>query len=268
MDPKELEKLAQLSLDGELDLSEASELEAELAASPVNRSLYDSERCRLTRLKAKVKATAETAPEGLKSQLQIALKQEQQRSRGLPWNRGVAVTVFVASALVLSWSYSAPCPYTEDVVRQHGQNPPPEIGPISDPSHAVSVSGVQRFLTTHLDYPVKLPPFDSPDLGLRLMGARLTTINASQAAYVMYDDAGARISCFAFPRADIGGNMLAPEEDSGETLRVGQHRRYNVVSWDAGPLTYALVSDVDQAELRRLARKARSKAPSKAAGAR
>jgi anti-sigma factor RsiW len=114
---------------------------------------------------------------------------------------------------------------------------------------------VSRFLSAHLEYPVELPRFDEERSNVRLVGARLASIANRDAAYVMYDQRGARISLFAYPKP----RRFAPppgfgeREAHGRTLQVGTHRGYNVVTWLSGNTVYALVSEVDHDRLVELA---------------
>jgi anti-sigma factor RsiW len=91
---------------------------------------------------------------------------------------------------------------------------------------------------------------------VQLVGGRLSNIKNRDAAYIMYDDRGARISLFAYP---TDGNRVSVPSDFQErqignrSMMGGKHRGYNVVAWESGDVLYSLVSEVDPTELVQLA---------------
>lgn len=145
----------------------------------------------------------------------------------------------------------------DETVARHSSNHPPEIRAGSLTEAQAREAKVRRFLSKNLRYPVSVPNLER-DASVKLVGARLSNLRDRDAAIVMYDHRGARVSLFAVPTSDFGSPegferlRVGPRE-----LLVGQRRGYNVVSWREGSLMYSLVSNVDSGELVRLVSMAR-----------
>lgn len=247
MNAEEIERLAELSADGELDPREDAQLQAELARSAESREVFEGHLFAQAALRDKLQASAGGCPEHLGAQIHAQLGRAERSRGGLPWARAIPISLAVGLLFVLSFYTSESCPFTEAAVRAHSLAPPPEVRAFGEPEN------VQRFLSAHLDYPVVLPELPPAPDGPRLLGARLVTLAGRQAAYLIYEQGGARVSCFVSPRQHLGGGLLRAEVAAGKQLRVGQLNRYQVVSWDRGPLSYELVSDLDAQELVHLA---------------
>ena len=84
---------------------------------------------------------------------------------------------------------------------------------------------------------------------LRLLGGSLGYVLDRKAAVISYALRRHHVTLLAFQREGLPGTGTAP---AGPPLRLGR-RGFNVAFWGAGDLAYALVSDVDPAELGRLA---------------
>lgn len=249
MDAQELERLAALSVDGELDPREDAELQQLLAGDPRCRALFEAQLRNQEALRDKLQAADCTCccPDDLATRIHTQLSREARGRAGLPWRRALPATLAVALLAVLVLASSGTCPYTDRVVRAHSLSPPAEVRALDGPSE------VQRFLDRNLRFQVTLPRLPPAPRGPRLVGARLLTLTEAPAAYLIYDQGGARVSCFVFSRRPFGAGVLTQTQVGGRDLRVGRMHRYNVVSWDDAELTYVLVSDVDLEELQQLA---------------
>lgn len=250
MNCPEVERIAELSLDGETDPTEQVELDAHLSACPTCRERYSVRSAYQSQLREKLRASSDElqAPMALRSQVCTTLRIEEGSRPGRLGSSGRAVAACLAVATVgglsLSFTKSSPGLSPEESVVKHSKNLPPEITTRGD-----EVDKVHRFFRRNLRYPINVPR--PRQRSVRLVGARLSNISNRDAAYVMYDDRGARISLFAYPNV---GRLAPPRHFKRRRVRgrpvvVGKHRGYNVVAWKRGDVAYNLVSDVDSNEL-------------------
>lgn len=258
MDCQEAERLVQLDLDGEIDAEEKVGLALHVAACPTCKRAHDRARWVHSgvrrRLAASVESEEAQPPDTLKARVLDELRESRPQSTG----RGVRIAAVAAVGLGL-FAYGATRdgdedPLLEDAVSRHASNLPPEVR-----ASPLDSNEVDLFLRRNLRFPVTLPELRDPAHAgsVRLIGARLANLRDRDAAYVMYDHHGAKLSLFAAPELN---RARAPEGFrehlvGGRTVFVGQRRGYNVVSWRDRErnMVYSLVSDVDQNELIRLA---------------
>lgn len=162
----------------------------------------------------------------------------------------VPASLALGAIATLSWSISSgPTLDPEEHVAHHSRNLPPEV-------RARDGERLQQLFKKNLRYPVRVPRLSRPTHpNVQLVGGRLSHIENREAAYIMYDDRGARISLFAYP---VEGRISMPKSFRQRSvgkrqMMVGKHRGYNVVAWESGDVLYSLVSDVDPGELVELA---------------
>ncbi|MCK6552063.1 zf-HC2 domain-containing protein [Myxococcota bacterium] len=252
MDCREAERFVDLSLDGELEPHDRAIFESHLAVCSACHADYRTKSSYLAAVRTKLAdADAEArAPLGLRTRIVARVRADERRESGLGWGRAVSATLGVSMIAVLSWNWSGPPLVPEDAVLRHTVNLPPEVRADAD-----DVRLVERFLSKNLRYPVEVPRFASTNPNVRLVGARLSNLDEREAAYVMYDHRGAKISLFAFPKpARFSVPDSFREVQAGHrSVLVGQRRGYNVVAWEDGDVVYSLVSDVDPRELVSLA---------------
>ncbi|MGF1509341.1 MAG: anti-sigma factor family protein [Myxococcota bacterium] len=252
MDGREVERFVEFSLDGELEPGEAAELGARINESPEAKALFQRELQFRSRLKQSLRTASSDCqtPDQLKERVVARLRTEDLGTRAPAWGRMLAVTLTVSALVVVSWSTSGPALDPEEPVAKHSQNRPPEYRPRSNLEEA------SRFFERHLGYPVPVPRLDQHHPHVRLVGVRLDNISNRDAAYMMYDHRGARISVFAVPKPRNEGRVapasFISRQVGGRAVVAGQHRGYNVVSFDQGAFQYLLVSDVDRDELMEL----------------
>ena len=251
MDCREAERFIDLRLDGEIEGTEGGQLETHLSACSVCRTRYHAHGKCMSAVRSKLREAQEEAktPIGLRTRI-VARVSEDQSREGFAWGRAVSVTLGVSMIAVLSWSGTQGKPLvSEDTVKRHTGNLPPEVR-----ADFEDARGVQRFLASNLRYPVSVPRFER-NPSVRLVGARLDNLDDREAAYVMYDRRGSKLSLFAYPKPE---RFTRPadfhEEHAGtKTVLVGKRRGYNVVAWEEGDLVYSLVSDIDPKEMLDLA---------------
>ncbi len=133
----------------------------------------------------------------------------------------------------------------DDVVQRHARELPMEVqGP--DPQSAAS------WFRGKVDFPVR-----APSLGLRnasFNGARLSNVRSHQAAHMLYNVDGHRVSVMIFnPERTIfsGGEHV---EVGQRDVLVGQRNGYNVAIFLEGGMAYAVSSDLPKRRLLELVR--------------
>lgn len=258
MDCGEAERLVQLDLDGEIDSEEKVGLALHVASCPPCKRSHERARWVHSGVRRRLAASVESAeaqpPDTLKSRVLGELRDAHPSSPG----RGARIVAVLAAGVGLI-VYGATHegdedPLLEDAVTRHASNLPPEVR-----ASALDRNEVDLFLRRNLRFPVAVPKLEDPaaDGSVRLVGARLAHLRDQDAAYVMYDHHGAKLSLFAAPEI---ARARAPEgfreqRVGDRTVLVGQRRGYNVVSWRdrERKMVYSLVSDVDQGQLLRLA---------------
>lgn len=247
MDGNDVERLVELSLDGELGPSEEADLAAQISGSPEahDRALRTKQFHLGLRDKLREASHDTLTPPDLQHRVVYQLRREADgvRDARLPWGRAVAALLAVAVVVVAGWSSSAETLDTEDIVDRHSRNRPPELRPRG------SLDETHHFLRAHLGFPVHVPELREPHV--RLVGVRLARMHNHEAAHVMFDHRGARISMLAFPRP---ARFRPPEGFStrvitGREVTVGQHRGYNLATFSEGDVMYTLVSVLDQDQL-------------------
>ena len=250
MDAREVERLADLSLDGELDPEEEARLRVELAASPENRQAFERHSWVQTRIRDRLRDSCDNTPmpTGLRNRVCARLTEANADDRR-SWHGWWPVAVAIVMVGVLSWTFDRTGVLNpEEAVKHHVKSLPPEVRAMG------SSAPVRAFLSENLDGRIRVPQFKRARGLVRLVGARLDNLANRDAAFIMYDQRGARISLFAVPYAS---GLPRSSEFSTRTVgdrrvTVGHHRGYSMVIWEQEGVLYSLVSDVDSEELVRL----------------
>lgn len=251
MDCHDVERQAQLSIDDELSGSEKAELEQHLSQCRRCQDRVGAARWFHHRLRAKLSESSDVlqAPVGLEHRICRQMRTQRRPVRTLRY----VLPAGVAAGLVGVLSFTPPQDGgldPEEAVIRHSRNMPPEVRARG------SEGELQRFFQRNLRYEVEIPRLPLRTPHLRLVGGRLSSLAKQEAAHLMYDHRGARISVFARPLAD---RWSPPEhfnvrQVDGRRLSVGRHRGYNVVELHRKNVVYSLVSDVDDVQLIELAR--------------
>src|SRR5688572_3324687 len=227
MECPEVDRLADLSLDGETELAEQTEIERHLSACTACRSKHEGRSWFQINVRKKLQASSDelTAPPSLKMTIATQLRVEDRHAPpALRWSRAVPATLALGTIVILSWSMSSgPTLDPEEPVAHHSRNLPPEV-------RARDGEKLQQLFKRNLRYPVRVPQLaQSSERGgatVQLVGGRLSNIKNHDAAYIMYDDRGARISLFAYP---IEGRVSVPKDFQerrvgNRSMMVGKHR--------------------------------------------
>ncbi|MEL7372122.1 MAG: hypothetical protein AAFN74_24565 [Myxococcota bacterium] len=251
MDAREVERLADLSLDGELDPEEEAQLRAELSASPESRRAFEQRSWFQAKVRDRLRESCDSSPvpNGLRNRVAARLSEEESVVRPSwrsGWMPAAAACVMIG---VLSWTFDGNGLFDpEEAVDRHAKRPPPEVRALG------SIAPIREFLTENLDGRIIVPQFRRARGQVRLVGARLDKLSNRDAALIMYDQRGARISLFAIPCGLHPPPMSNFDTRSidGREVMVGRHRGYSMVTWGQGGVLYSMVSDVDSDQLVRL----------------
>jgi anti-sigma factor RsiW len=249
MDGQDVERLVELSIDGELAPAEEADLEAQINGSPQTREEAQRVKTFHVGLRRKLRAASQDTltPPNLKSRVVYRLRcPDEGTGLSRPWGRAVAATLVIAAVAVASWSSGQETVDVEEVVARHSSNLPPEVR--ARGSH----ERVRDFLDRNLGYPVQVPRIE--ERHTRLLGARLTSLGRSDAAQVMLDHRGDRISLFPLPRPSRFRPPpgFEPRVVHGRDVVVGQHRGYQLVLFADGEVVYTLVGTVEPNQLEAL----------------
>lgn len=250
MQCREAERLADLSLDGEVSPHEQAELDAHLVECVRCRDRSTTQRWVHGSIRAKLQNSSDNtaAPDCLKNRVCAELRDAQRDSGGSAWRLALPVAMAVAVVTILSWTRStAPALAPDEAVVHHTRNVLPQVRARG------SVHEVERFIERRLGRPLAVPA--PADRNLRLVGARVSNLGKAPAAHIMYDHRGARVSVFANEKR---GAMAVPASFErrlvrGQPMLVGRHRGYSLVATERGDVVYRFVSDLDGAELVRFA---------------
>ncbi|MBH23729.1 MAG: hypothetical protein CMH57_04540 [Myxococcales bacterium] len=171
----------------------------------------------------------------------------------------VAVMVVASLGLVGTWGVSAwqgaseeeaaeevaaeldPEPIVEEAVNWHRRDLPVDVVGPSD-------KRVKRWFDGKVNFPVRLPRFDRERPGeVNLLGARLSNVRDRQAAYVVYEANGSKLSVMVFNRnpriktirRDVARRPIYFKNAGG----------YNVAVVEDNGVTYSITSELPEHEM-------------------
>ena len=245
MDCKEIERLMELRLDGQLDSAEHADFEDHLRQCASCRRKVEAQAWLQCQIRAKLReGSTQRVPCSLRARIRTTARRHE-RSQ-YKWTRSVPVTLGLAAVVLLSWR---PQSSTEiDVaVTRHTENLPPEVwAPMGNEEP------VKAFLRHNLRRDFSIPKAQKSPT--RLLGARLVHVqNDKAAAHLTYMHRGNRISILAYPSDNLN---LAPDFEwrqvNGHNFAFGRRRGYKLVTWSDDALVYSMVSNLDERELVKL----------------
>ncbi len=252
---QELDRLLYPYLDGEFQPEERLDVEAHLSvcAPCTQRVEREREIQQALRRAARQSIQSGRAPASLRAGIQVGLKREQRRAQHSQFLRIGAVGLVVA-AMGGAWvtiRLEDRQRFVEDAARRHAKGLPFEIANVA-PEH------VEAWFHGKLDHRVPVPRLPNAQLS----GARISNVKDRPAAYISYEthpprqgESGRRIGVFVIDdaRREMDAQALP-------LVQVDSSNGYNVAVWRDGEIVYELVSDLDEADIRRmLLEKERSK---------
>lgn len=148
-------------------------------------------------------------------------------------------------ALALAVTRSPHTAVTADVIAKHQRNLPIEVSGRSDE--------VRRWYSDKVDFPVRPPSFGAHGLqNVALRGGRLANVRDHQAAYLMYEVDGNRVSVFIFDPGDMPLDARRHAVIGNREVYFDGEHGYNVALYRDQGVGYAIASDMDQSQMLRL----------------
>ncbi|MFQ5846716.1 MAG: anti-sigma factor family protein [Candidatus Methylomirabilales bacterium] len=263
MTAHEFARYLQAYCDGELEPSKMLEVEGHLDACPSCRSVVEGERAFREGLRAAV--AREPVPPHLVERLRSAIA-ESEESEGRParpavWGRRAWSLALAASILLfvvggtLGYLVAQPSsrpgfhPLVTDLVSEHMKFALRE-NPAELPSE--NIKQVAHWVRGRLGYSVRVPDYSTS--GIQLLGARVARLSGRRAGYIVYEKGRNIISLFAFPRYGADFSGLTEIRRDGRSFLSGEYQGQQILLWESGKTTYALVSDVGWDEIFQCAR--------------
>jgi anti-sigma factor RsiW len=245
----ELDPLIYPYLDGELDEAERGHLERHAAACPACRARLSREAAFQGALRRSAQLrTRAPAPEALRAMLRAGIRRENRRVQMLSWARwgGLAIAAATAGFIYLDLRPGHRDQLLEDAAARYQRRLPFEVT-------TASRADVERWVGDQMSTHVALPHV----AGATIAGARLSNLREYDAAYVVYQLSPSQQRG---PERRLG--LFVIEDPQQELRSVGTWpqvgvrnvRGFSIASWRSGGLVYELVSDMDEADLRRTLR--------------
>lgn len=243
MNCAETKKYLDAFVDGELETGLILEVEAHVDGCASCAALAG--------LKRRIKSELAAAGARIATPALLRAKIE-----GLPSRRrntrlvtaAVAAPLAAAAALLVVLNVGrAPAPADEplaavvnDVVERHSRDLPLEVRS-ADPAAAAS------WFRGKVDFPVRAPKLKLA--GASFEGARLSNVQSAQAAHMVYNVDGHRVTLMIFPVEHLqirGGTVVRA---AGREVLLGRHNGYNVAVTVDGDMAYAVSSDLPKERL-------------------
>jgi mycothiol system anti-sigma-R factor len=236
-----IQRFVDCYLDGEFADRDKSEFEAHLAEceSCRNKVRVQSE----WQNQIRAAAPNERAPAALRNRIRRSLARQAPPAQ-MSWRKWAVrvMPVAAASGLLLmtvvsrvNWS-----PVAADVIAKHQKQLPIEVTGGADQ--------LKKWYADKVDFPVR--PLELPHAALR--GGRLTNIGAKQAAYLVYDFNGDKVSVFVFDPSDLRLEAQRKAVIKNREVYLDQERGYNVALFRDHGVGYAIASDLDSDEMLKL----------------
>ncbi len=238
----ESKKYLDAYLDGELETGLMLEVEGHLDGCETCSSMYSLKE----RMKSEIAALGEgvRAPDSLRMRIEAL---PSRRSRGWLIALGAGIPAAAAAALLIVFTVGGAAgsdqpisSLVDEVVERHARELPMEVGG-PDPAQAAT------WFRGKVDFPVS-----APRLGLKnasFKGARLSNVEARQAAHMVYSVDGHRVTMMIFPSERLkvrGGDVV---NVNGRDVVLGRRNGYNVAVMFDGDMAYALSSDLPSKRL-------------------
>jgi anti-sigma factor RsiW len=245
MNCADLDRFSEAYVDGEFDPAEKSALEAHLLGCPECRDKVSD----LTAFKHFLSSQSGKikAPKQLGDTIQGAIERSGGRQKRLGWGTLAAASLAAFALLlptILDGNFgnlpsleASTAPIFEASVARHRQDLPCEV---PGPDEAT----IQEWFSDKVDFPVRLPSFDGPHRS-HVLGARLSPMNDQNAAHIVYEIEGAKVSVMVFEAESIP----IPNRRTvmiGADFLLGTSNGYNVALFNANGVTYTITADMSR----------------------
>lgn len=254
----QVQKYLHAHLDGELGTDLSLEVERHLAECSRCRRQMDFEIQFIDKIRSELRTTESN--ERLENNIRKELERTGSQKRNTRIFTQVTILAAAASLILIvgvlvrnsiqQKDELPPIGIPEEVVKTHARHMPLEISDKDEKE-------VAKWFEGKVDFPVQPPKF-APGTDVRFVGARLSRINEKDAAQLVYDANGHRVTFMIF---DPGKNpigldtenvkrpvKLIPQKDGWVTT----HRGYSVGLYQRRGIAYTVASDVGEGDIIKL----------------
>jgi anti-sigma factor (TIGR02949 family) len=234
---QELDRLLYPYLDGEFQPEERMDVETHLetCADCTRRVEKEREIQQALRRAARHSIQTSRAPQSLRLGIQGGLRREQRRALQFQWLR-LSAAALVVVAVGGGWFALRPEErqrFVDDAVKRH-----------------VKREDAEAWFVGKLDHQVSIPRLANAQMS----GARLSNVENHSAAYISYEtrperegQEARRIGVFVI---DDSGRDL--DAQALPAVQVDSSQGYNVAMWRDGEVVYELVTDLSEADIRKM----------------
>jgi anti-sigma factor (TIGR02949 family) len=244
IDCDDVQRFLQPYLDGEIDGEERIFISAHLQSCETCQQIARFEQAFRDTVRRHADAPVDAPPRLRERVLRALDAEERPESRFVRWAR-VVIPAAAAVLLVVGVAISerggvssAVATLADQSIDWHRRDVPMDV--------TGSSPTIRRFFLDKVPFAVRPPVFKQART--HLVGGRLSTLRSHQAAYLVYQVGGRRVSVFIFD-----ASTMAPE---GRSRRVGardvrwsQRRGYNVAMYRSGGTGYVVASDLARGKL-------------------
>ena len=242
---EEVQRFAEAYADGEFGEPEQVELEAHLDGCPDCSRVIATQQAFRQFLRESF--SEEEAPAHLREAISVSIRAPSDQRLALSPRSliGLAAALFVTfmipgllqkNLVDDTFSYESSIPVIEASVDWHRRSLPVEVtGP--------DANTVSQWFHDKVDFPVNLPEFHTAHAS-NVLGGRLTHLNNQNAAHIVYDVEGSKVSVIMFAN---NGDLQLPrrkQELVGEDYFRGTSSGYNVALFDNNGVTYSITTDL------------------------
>jgi anti-sigma factor RsiW len=236
-------------LDGEFGEAERAEFEAHLETCEACRTSVREQAAWKKAIAAA--APRDKAPDVLRARLRVALDAApppgaEEETRPSRWWSYAPYAAAACVALGMFVTHNQHALVTADVIAKHQRNLPLEIS-------GRSSDEVRRWYVDKVDFPVRPPAFLSNGVEkVALRGGRLANVRDHQAAYLLYDVNGNKVSVFIFDPGEMPIEASKHELVGNHEVFLDEEHGYNVAVYRDHGVGYAIASDMDEGQMMRL----------------
>ena len=249
-------------LDGELGADVSLEIEKHITDCARCRQQMEFEILFIDRVRSELRKNSPDTSE-LEEKIKQRLSLERKRRNETKTMKkialiGLAASIVLGISIILQSSLSGkkelpPINYPEEIVKTHSHPMPLEISNANE-------TEVAKWFEGKLDFPVTPPRF-SPDENLKLVGARLSRFKEKDAAQLVYDLNGHKVTFIIFDPGN-DAEKLEKQNVSRKDRRVvplpksngwiTTHRGYSVGFFTRRGIAYTMATDADEKDAMRL----------------
>ena len=240
----EVDKFIHAYIDGEFADEDRVEFE---------RHLAECARCRdAARFEAQFKRALRAAlpppalPPGLRARIVADIAHAP--APGRTWGRVVYPSAGLAAAACLAVGLflragGNPLPVIEESIHRHERNLPVEVvGPDGQ--------RVSSWFRGKVDVPVQAPQWRP--VGADLLGGRISHVRDRQAAHLIYNVRGQKVSVLVFDPSVLPAHLQGMQRVRNHDVYFQRQAGYNVAVYRQGNVGYAITSDLPEPEMMQL----------------